>query len=620
MAASAMLRDYQEEALSAVGDAFARDCWSQVIVLPTGGGKTVVFAHLTQQPMIRMWLDTFHERQQKVLVLAHREELLDQAADKIQHYNPDLRIGIEQGNRHFTPMDDVVIASIPTLVAQDCRRLREFNPKDFRIVVVDEAHHAPAETYQMVLSYFDLLPVDFEPGTDKIDNAEAVTAAREQMSNWWKDHYPNRLLLGVTATPNRGDAIGLEWTFNELVYERTIRWMVQHGYLCPPVGYLVETNIDLDQVKTVAGDFNVGQLAKAVNTPERNEAAVAGWQEYCADRSTIAFCADVQHAKDLHAAFRARDISACWVSGDGAGAGDVELTRDEAIDGYKNGTYTVITNCNILTEGFDHPGVSAILHCRPTKSQGLYMQMTGRGLRLADGKTDCVVLDVVDIARKHSLVSAGDLFGLPRLFNARGKTLTDLADRIDELKALYPDMPMLSGLDLDTLEASVKKIDLWAVADSEVVTKFARLKWFEASAERYHISIPQRQPEDGALVSGEKQVAERIEITQGMLGGWTIQLVAGKQATQIGAADDIGTAFARAERWIQNLRPHAFSMKAKDAKWRQERASKKQIELLTRMKAPFDPATLTRGQASDMLDKFFERKSRATKMIGCARC
>lgn len=610
-----MLRDYQKETLAASWDAFQRGVWSQMMVLPTGAGKTVVFAHLPHQ--YRGWIEQFPDRQQKMLVLAHRDELIDQAWKKLDHYNPDLRIGIEAAKRRATPMDDVVVASVQTLTAGNGGRLSQLDPMEYRIVVIDEAHHAPAVSYQQVLRHFDLVQGEaWQNGATVLsvfshskpsNNLSEVRALQRQ---WWKGHWPNRLLIGVTATPNRADNIGLEWTFNELVYEKTIRWMVQRGYLVPPVGWFVDTGVDLDGVKMTAGDFNVGALAQAVNTPRRNEQTVAAWAAKAIGRRSIAFCCDIKHARDLANAFQQTGVNAAWVSGDGGWALGGASDRDYIVARYKEGAYDVLCNCNLLTEGFDDPATSCIIMARPTTSQGLYMQMLGRGLRPSESKQDCLVLDVVDVARKHSIVTAGDLFGLPRLFNAKGEELTALADSVEAALAACPDLPLVDGLDPASFAAHVKAFNIWAVSESDVANKFARLRWIEAKQDVYRLALPAKQAEDGALVSGANAGIERLEISQSTLGAWAVRVYSSGLYRHIGETDDLGGAFLKAERWVEFERPDAFAIKAKDAPWRDKPASEKQRLLLAKLGAPGDLSKLTRGQASDMLDKFYGSRGR----------
>jgi ATP-dependent helicase IRC3 len=585
------LRDYQRESLEAICSAFERGVWSQIGVLPTGAGKTVVFAHVRQA--MQRWIDNFPTTQQKTLVLAHRDTLLEQAASKIAHYNPDLRIDIEQGGRRAAPMADVVIASIPSLTAMGGRRLQAMDPDDYRAVIVDEAHHSPARTYQDVLRHFGLVP---PAEITHCPTPAAAAQVRTRVREWWANTWPNRLLLGVTATPNRADAIGLEWTFREITFERSLRWMIDRGYLSPLTGVIVDTDVNLDHVRKVAGDFHQGQLAEIVNTDVRNRLAVDAWKQHAQDRLTIAFCVDVKHARDLAKAFKEAGVSAESVAGE-------DPDRDDVITAFRRGDFDVLTNCNLLTEGVDIPEVRCILHCKPTASQAAYMQMTGRGTRLAPGKTDCLVMDIADVAQRHSLVTVGDLFGLPRHFNAKGADLNAQAQLVDRLREDHPDMPLLPGMTPESLHASVRQIDLWAVKDSETVQRHAKLQWMEDTPERFHVALPARA-DDGALRSGE--ASSRVEISLHMLGGWRVS-VSGSMAEELGMLDDLAMAFDRAERWIEHTRPDAWRMKRRDAGWRQQPASEKQIQLLRKLRAPIT-ANLTRGMASDMLDRHFGRK------------
>lgn len=597
-----MLRDYQEEALASVNEAFGRGVWSQVVVLPTGSGKTVVFAHLPHA--MRFWLHEFPDRQQKMLVLAHREELLEQAARKLDHYNPDLRVGMEAAGKRASPMDDVVVTSVQTLSARGGKRLQNLNPDEFRIVVVDEAHHAPAASYQTVLKHFGLVPDMTEMmGPGETMNAEHY---RQVYRDWWSKTWPNKLLVGVTATPNRADAIGLEWTFRELVYEKTIRWMVAQGYLVPPVGYHVDTDVSLDTVKMTAGDFNISGLAKAVNTPARNTTAVQAWLARAKGRRTLGFTVDVQHARDMAAMFNSEGVKAAWVSGDGGGdwiSGNT--TREAIVALFRGSAYDVLCNCQLLTEGFDDPMTECILMARPTTSQTLYMQMLGRGLRPWESKEDCIVLDMVDVARKHSLVTAGDLFGLPKAFNAKGMKLTALADMIDHALETQPDLPLPAGLDVESFSKHVKKFNIWSVAESDTANRFGRLRWIESGKDHFRLALPVRQQSDGALLSGKSGSAECLDITVGTLGCWSVRLFTGHTSVPIAETDDVGGAFLRAERWVEHNRADAWRMKAKDAAWRDRPPSDKQVALLKRLGAPLPT---TRGQASDMLDQFYGAK------------
>lgn len=597
-----ILRDYQTECGQAITDATAAGCWSQVIVLPTGAGKTVIFAQIPS--FLSAMLAAYPWRLRRMLVIAHRDELLEQAARKIHDANPDLSVEIEQGDRYATPMADVVVASIQTLVARDCKRLIHLDDRRraddvgrIRIVICDEAHHAAAESYQKVFDVLGLMP----PAAMLPKRRDAdPSAARAAVAAWRVDYQPGRVLIGVTATPNRADAIGLEWTFQQVVYEKSLRWMIEHGYLAPPVGYLVETDLNLDVVKVVAGDFQTAGLAAVVNTPTRNDQLFAAWTAKAAGLKTIAFTVDVQHAKDLAAVWRANGVPAEAVYG------DMDRDRKRAIlDAFTAGSIRMLANCQLLTEGYDEPSIQCAILARPTKSPSFYMQQVGRALRLFPGKTEAVILDGVDNSTKHSLVTLGDLFGLPGRFNLAGGDAMAAADAIERIREDYPTLDLTGSSTLADIHRRIKAIDLWNVRPAAAVTAYATMNWLERSADHYVMDIPGFL--NRAAAEADRTGNEQLHIEAGMLGSWRV-FVRGVNRPDfpIAMADTVRDAFTKAERWVQMNRPHVVAMKAKDAAWRSKAPTSKQIEALQRMKAPFMPKT--RGEASDMFDRFIHRR------------
>lgn len=599
------LRDYQRDALAASQAAFARGVWSQLLVSAVGSGKTVIFAHLRHA--YTEWLAQFPALQQKVLVIAHRDRLLDQAARKIAAYNPGLRIGVEMAGRRHSPFDDVVVASVQTLVQKarngSSARLARLNPDEFRIVVIDEAHRSAAHSYQHILRYFGLLPPLALVGDPKTEQAQAE--ARTRVREWWTANWPHRLLLGVTATPGRSDAVGLEWTYREVVYERPLRWYIERGYLAPLTGFLVKTNVSLEAVRQLAGDFNQRQLAPIVNTPARNGAVVAAWQQAAAGRrATLAFCVDVAHACDLAAAFRRAGIAADSIAG-------ADEDRHDRLASFERGDLQVLTNCQLLSEGVDIPAIDCVIMAAPTQSQVRYMQAVGRGTRLAPGKTDCLVLDVCDDARKYTLQTVGDIFGLPRRFNALGGSLLAAAQAIEaaaEARGIAIDVADLTPA---TLTVTLQRIDLWAAPPSPTVDAHGALTWTELSPGRFTLPLPPLA-DGGALESAARALPEVVIIEPGLLGDYDVRVRVGAQVREaLGAGLDVAAAFARAERWIEHHRPDAFRMKQRAARWRDREASEKQLAALRRQGALIPVAGLTRGQASDMLDTYFARRRRA---------
>jgi len=364
------LRPYQAEAVAAVVAARKRGVRRQVVALPTGSGKTVIFARLAAIA------------RRPVLVLCHRAELVEQARAKLAAAGAG-PVAVEQGERRADPDAKTVVASIRSLSPRRLRRL--VRGREPGLVVYDECHHAPAEDNQRVLAGLGA----FDPG------------------------WPGTL-LGFTATTARGDGVGLDAVFEEVVYARSLPDMIGDGYLVPLRGYRVATAADLRAVAPGGRDYALEELAEAVDVRERNALVARSIQELARDRRTIAFCVDVAHAKHLAAALRGVGVRAATVHG--------ELAPDERarrLDDFRAGRLQALTNVAVLTEGFDDPGVGCVAMARPTRSSGLYAQCVGRGTRLHPGKRDCLVLDFVDLADVE-LATLPSLFGLPRALDLSG--------------------------------------------------------------------------------------------------------------------------------------------------------------------------------------------------------
>jgi len=348
---------------------------------PTGTGKTLAFAALLRQPAIREWLDTFPATERKMLVIAHREELLDQAAEKIRAANPGVQVSIEQGERHANRWSDVVIASIQSLAARKFTRLQRLLRQQhvFRLVIVDEAHHCGAPTYRTALVHLGFLPPADASDEENIEAAsfDDVAVMTKALEAWDTQAPQDRLLVGFTATPNRSDAIGLGCVFQTIVYSYNLRDAISDGWLVPITPWVVETQESLDDVRVHHGEFNQKDLAEAVNKSRRNLLAVAAWQEHGQGRPTLAFTVDVTHAHALAETFRDAKTRALALSGE-TPKDDRRLTLRQFLDGQID----VITNCQVLTEGTDLPLTSCIVHAKPTKSATAYEQMCGRGLRI----------------------------------------------------------------------------------------------------------------------------------------------------------------------------------------------------------------------------------------------
>lgn len=337
-----------------------------VVCLPTGAGKTVIFSHLAGLA------------RRQVLVLAHREELLSQAREKLERAMAGAAVvAVEQGAQQASHDAKVLVCSIRSL--HEKRLARVIDKRDFGLVIYDECHHAAAEDNLRVLRQLGAFDDDWS-GT----------------------------LLGFTATTARGDGKGLDTIFERIVYSRTLPEMIEDGYLAPLRGFRISTNADLTRLSPGGLDFDEEELAEAVDIEERNALVARSIQELARDRRTIAFCVTVNHARNLSRSLDLLGVPAGIVHG--ALPSDA---RAKVLADFRAGRIQVLTNVAVLTEGFDDPGVSCIAMARPTRSEGLYAQCIGRGTRLAPDKKDCLILDFVDLS-SLSLCTLPSLFGAPR--------------------------------------------------------------------------------------------------------------------------------------------------------------------------------------------------------------
>ena len=349
------LRPYQQEAVEAVIAARHAGVRRMVLALPTGAGKTVICAELIRRA------------RHPVLVLAHREELLTQARDKIEaalrRAGDRIRqVAVEQGKLRAPRSAAVVVASLRSL--HDDRIGRVLAGRDLRLVIYDECHHAVADANRRVLERLGALRDDW-PGT----------------------------LVGLTATTRRADGRGLGEVFERIVYQRSLREMIDDGYLRPLRGLRIDTGVDLSGVPLAGEDFEPDALEEAVDVETRNGLVARSIQELTRDRRTIAFCVGVRHAENLCAALRRLGVPAGIVCGEMPRA-----DRRRTLEAFARGRLRVITNVGVLTEGFDDPGVSAIAMVRPTRSVSMYVQCVGRGMRRHPDADDCLVLDFVDLS------------------------------------------------------------------------------------------------------------------------------------------------------------------------------------------------------------------------------
>jgi superfamily II DNA or RNA helicase len=543
------LRSYQTEALTRVKDAYKNGKRRVLVSLPTGTGKTVVFGHFPA--VFRM--------KKRLLVLAHREELLLQAEQKFRSISPELKVAIERAEERATDDAQVVIASVPTLARSDGGRLSRFNADDFSIIVVDEAHHAVAESYRRIFDYFGL----FKPG-----NA--------------------RYLVGFTATPRRGDNQGLGSVFEDVCYAQDLRQMIAEGYLCPIRGWRVDTGVSLDGVKVRHGDFVESQLAHAVNTPARNKLVTTSYMRLSSRRSAIVFCVDVQHAKDVCASFVDVGIRAEAVWG--------EMPREDrrrTLARFSAGEISVLTNCNLLTEGFDEPRVDCVLMARPTKSKLLYAQMVGRGTRLHPEKKDLMVVDVSDNSKTHKLPGLYSLFNLPANMNLSGASVLDVERDIERLNR---DRPWVDTSRLgkpQDIHFAAERIEFFNFDAPPELAEYTSHVWY-GTAGGYRLNLPE---------------GESLTIEPNLLDTWDVRLCHGAGTRLLAQPEGLSRALAIADTFVTCERPDATKFVERSAGWRDDPPTEKQKELLLR-KGIAVPDGLTKGQVSQMISQLFALSGR----------
>lgn len=348
------LRPYQEEAKAAIFKQW--DCGNlrTLLVLPTGCGKTVVFAKVAEECV---------RNGDRVLILAHRGELLEQAADKI-HKSTGLKCSVEKAaETSLGKWYRITVGSVQSMM--QARRLASFPPDYFGTIIVDEAHHCLADSYQKVLR-----------------------------------HFAGAKVLGVTATPDRSDMKDLGSYFDSLAYEYTLPKAIHEKYLVPIRAMTIPLELDISKVGVAAGDFKAGEVGTALDpylTPIAREMG-----NYCAGRKTVVFLPLVATSQKFRALLEGEGFRAAEVNGG-------SMDRRETLGAFERGEYDVLCNSMLLTEGWDCPSVDCIIVLRPTKSRSLYSQMVGRGTRLCPGKDSLLLLDFLWMTEKHELCHPASL-------------------------------------------------------------------------------------------------------------------------------------------------------------------------------------------------------------------
>lgn len=546
-----VLRDYQDQTLDRVEKAEAREVRKQLIVAATGLGKTIIFTALAKR------------RGTRALVLAHRDELVNQAVKSIREWWPDVDVGIVKADENDV-RHHVVVASVQTLARE--RRLAQllapFSPdgmtllgraEPFGLVIIDEAHHATADSYGSII--------------------EGLRAGQPD----------GPLLVGVTATPDRGDGKGLDDVFDEIVANWDLLWGIGQGYLSELRGLRVKVSkLDLDKVRVRQGDYDQGQAGRALRDAGAEDVILQAWRKHAEGRRTLVFTPTVETAQLVADRFVRDGIAAAMVHG-----GTPKDERRQILRDYSAGVIQVLANCAVLTEGYDEPRTDCVVMARPTKSRALYTQCVGRGTRKHPDKTDCLVLDIVGATEQHSLVTIPSLFGLGGAQAERmGDGSADLSEMVEEFQQEQIRLGKLRAEDAELFHKVKAKGVNWITihADDHVLRRYIR---------------PLPPKERGGAPEPTVVLAQKTEDT------WTAGLLMPNGEKRVLMADvSMETAQGVAEDYVRKNGTKALTNL--DAPWRKKKPSQKQRDMAAKWKIEV-PKDATAGDVSDLIDQRIAR-------------
>lgn len=501
-------------------------------------GKTVIFSQIIHE---------LHKRHElNALVIAHRDELLDQAADKYRMIKPDAIIG-KVGSGLHNYGGEVTVASVQTISRPD--HLKKLQSIGYGIIIIDEFHHSAANGYQKVL--------------------EAL---------------PDAFVLGVTATPDRLDKKDITRGKKPL-YQASIVDMVKEGYLCNFRAVAVQTDINLDNVSKSMGDFNEQELDAAVNTPKRNKLIVDKYLEYTPEKRAACFCVTVNHAEIMAETFEKSGVKSAVIKG----STPIE-ERARIYKAFEHGEIKVLCSVMVLTEGWDSPKCEVIIMARPTQSRSLYVQMFGRGLRLAPGKKECVLLDITDNCTKHRLIPQRLKTAIEKDNLRNGETLLDLLER--------------EQTENEEREAQIRKLKEKRLKDMPV-DLFEKLEWKEQDNGIYVMEVGKKKHRIALIPSPNSEnyvVAARLA-PDFKAQRWSNEL-------------PLDWAQQEAEKRARKIladKNESTSLVDRNAPWRSKPASEAQIKMLKWYNIPLQGG-MTAGQASDLIEAHkqeIERKKKA---------
>ncbi|KAJ5775752.1 Helicase C-terminal [Penicillium nucicola] len=559
-----VLRDYQEEAIQSVLKYLGEGHRRLGISLATGAGKTVIFTQLIDR------IPPPDAKATKTMIIVHRRELVEQAAKHCRLAYPDKMVEIEMGKNTATGAGDIIIASVQTLARG---RVYKFDPSAFKLVLVDEAHHIVARSYLDVLGHFGL---------------------NEQSAN-------GPILVGVSATFSRFDGLKLGAAIDHIVYHKDYVDMIRDNWLANAVFTTVKSGANLSKVKKDSfGDFALGSLSEAVNTATINSITVRAWMANAEERkSTLVFCVDIEHARQLTAAFRGHGVDARYIT-----AGTAKGKRAEELRAFKDQEFPVLLNCGLFTEGTDIPNIDCVLLARPTRSRNLLIQMIGRGLRLFPGKKDCHIIDMV-ASLATGVLSSPTLFGLDPDEVLDNSSMEDIQEKLNKPAEQAPSSDIAEpydGADNDmklqfTTYDSI--YDLLGDMQSERhIRSLSPHSWVRVGDDRYMLSDASGWmtiEKDNDLFTAHHVMKFKDPVTEVMQ--YT-------RPRKVASGSDLETIVRSADTFANSKFDQHYICTRKP--WRRAAATPGQIKMLNAARIrdrAVNGQDLTRGQAADMITK-----------------
>ncbi|OOQ83830.1 DEAD/DEAH box helicase [Penicillium brasilianum] len=503
----------------------------------------------------------------KTMIIVHRRELVEQAAKHCRLAYPDKIVEIEMGNNVATGHGDIIIASVQTLARG---RIQKFDPKLFKLILVDEAHHIVARSYREVLGHFGLN----EPSPEA------------------------PVLVGVSATFARFDGLKLGAAIDHIVYHKDYVDMIGEKWLANAVFTTVKSEANLSNVKKDKfGDFALSSLSEAVNTSNTNNITVRAWMANAQGRkSTLVFCVDVEHAKQLTATFREHGVDARYIT-----ATTHKNVRSEQLEAFKKQEFPVLLNCGLFTEGTDIPNIDCVLLARPTRSRNLLIQMIGRGLRLFPGKEDCHIIDMV-ASLATGVLSTPTLFGLHPDEVLDKSSVTDIREGRKDESLPKPSEEYETAQEGDVSLQFTKYDSIYDLLDDTRSERHIRSlspnSWVRVGDEKYLLS----ESSGWLTLEKEKDIYNVYHVMK-----FTNPMTETPQFTRprrIASGTDLETAVRAADTYASSKFDERYIASWKP--WRQNPATPGQIQLLNKARireGKLRPEDLTRGQAADMITK-----------------